>query len=185
MYQVARRNNKKKLRKLLADHPESLLSLVRLIEDVGTAVGEVFDLVGSAAIKALLDVAAQEIAGRRQQGKKRSSPIGWYGTESGSVRMGERKLRIERPRLRKRGVGAGGEVDLPAYEAMNRESDAAAFIAFCAACGMANSSHCLSPGNSGPPIPVATEVREESRPRKSKVGSLGPTAEAGNSIPHK
>jgi len=33
----------------------------------------------------------------------------------------ERKLRVERPRLRKKGTGQDGEVPIPAYEAMRRE----------------------------------------------------------------
>ena len=40
--------------------------------------------------------------------------------QSGQVYLSDRKVRVERPRLRRRGQGTGGEVEVPAYEAMNR-----------------------------------------------------------------
>lgn len=47
--------------------------------------------------------------------------MGWHGREEGTVCLRERKLRVKRPRLRKKGQGAGGEVPLPAYEALRAE----------------------------------------------------------------
>jgi putative transposase len=47
--------------------------------------------------------------------------VGWHGREAGTVCLRERKLRVERPRLRKKQQGEGGEVPLPAYEAMRGE----------------------------------------------------------------
>ena len=41
-------------------------------------------------------------------------PAGWL------VYLSDRKVRVERPRLRRRGVGEGGEVEVPAYAAMRR-----------------------------------------------------------------
>jgi transposase-like protein len=38
------------------------------------------------------------------------------------VNLKERKLRVQRPRLRKKGHGSGGEVAIPAYEAMRRDA---------------------------------------------------------------
>jgi len=121
LYQVARRNNKRKVRKILADQPEALRSLMSLTRNAGMAVREIFEIAGCAAVEAVLDISAQEIAGPRQQGRARSSPICWFGRQPGSVSLGERRLQIERPRLRKKGVGKDGEVEVPAYEAMSRE----------------------------------------------------------------
>ena len=44
--------------------------------------------------------------------------MGWHGREKGTVWLRERKLRVERPRLRQK---QRGEVPLPAYEAMRVE----------------------------------------------------------------
>jgi putative transposase len=54
-----------------------------------------------------------------------SDPIhtgsGWHGNESGTVVLSERKLRVRRPRLRKKQSGKGDEVPIPAYEAMQHD----------------------------------------------------------------
>ena len=42
------------------------------------------------------------------------------GRQGGQVYLSDRKVRIERPRLRHRGQGQGGEVEVPAYAAMRR-----------------------------------------------------------------
>ncbi|GAJ03392.1 unnamed protein product [marine sediment metagenome] len=44
--------------------------------------------------------------------------ITWHGRQQGVVSLSERKLRVEKPRLRKKGPGSGKEVLIPAYEAM-------------------------------------------------------------------
>src|SRR5713101_8369327 len=41
-----------------------------------------------------------------------------YGQQSGTVMLSDRKLAVKRPRLRQKGPGAGKEVDVPAYAAM-------------------------------------------------------------------
>src|SRR5205823_2717272 len=57
----------------------------------------------------------------RQQGKQRSGEVGWYGQQSGKVMLSDRKLAVQRPRLRQRGPGADKEVEIPAYAAMQDE----------------------------------------------------------------
>ena len=60
--------------------------------------------------------------GRREAGRSVTSgrrhgvvwPAGWCGLPV------DRKVRVERPRLRRRGAGEGGEVEVPAYAAMRR-----------------------------------------------------------------
>ena len=48
--------------------------------------------------------------------------IGWHGQQRGVVQLAERKLRINKPRLRRKGKKGGGEVMIPAYEAMQSRS---------------------------------------------------------------
>jgi transposase-like protein len=49
-----------------------------------------------------------------------------HGTQGGIVLLKERKLRVKRPRLRHRDKRTGGEVDIPAYAAMQNRPDLAA-----------------------------------------------------------
>jgi transposase-like protein len=58
------------------------------------------------------------VAGEKHQGRK-GGPIGWHGTQSGTVKLSERKVRVRKPRLRRKGQGEGAEVEIPAYEAIN------------------------------------------------------------------
>jgi transposase-like protein len=73
---------------------------------------------GRAAIQAVLGLSAQQVAGPRQQGKQRTGEVVWYGQQSGTVMLSDRKLAVHRPRLRQKGPGAGKEVEVPAYAAM-------------------------------------------------------------------
>jgi putative transposase len=75
-------------------------------------------LAGRAAIQAVLGLSAQQVAGPRQQGKQRTGEVVWYGQQSGTVMLSDRKLAVKRPRLRQKGPGAGKEVEVPAYAAM-------------------------------------------------------------------
>jgi transposase-like protein len=82
------------------------------------ACDELIDVAGRAAIQAVLGLSAQQVAGPRQQGKQRTGEVVWYGQQSGTVMLSDRKLAVKRPRLRQKGPGAGKEVEVPAYAAM-------------------------------------------------------------------
>ena len=64
---------------------------------------------------------AEGVAGPKQSGKARAdgTPV-WYGRQGGQVYLSDRKVRVERPRLRERSGGEGAEVEVPAYAAMRR-----------------------------------------------------------------
>lgn len=65
--------------------------------------------------------AAQAAVGPQQQGKRRSGDVVFHGSQPGQVFLSERKLEVERPRLRSKGPKSQ-EVEVPAYAAMqNRE----------------------------------------------------------------
>jgi len=105
----------------LVKNGQGLLPMVELIEQSQKAVDELIDEVGRATIEAVLRLSGEGIAGPPHPGKK-GGAIGWHGRESGTVCLRERKLRVQRPRLRRRDQGAGGEVPLPAYEAMRADA---------------------------------------------------------------
>ena len=75
------------------------------------------DVTGRAAIQAVLELSAQQVTGGKlsQPGKKRRGDVVRWGRQPGRVKLSNRKLRVSKPRLRKR---SGGEVKVPAYEAM-------------------------------------------------------------------
>ena len=103
--------------KALVKNGQALLPMVELIEQSKLAVDELIDVLGRAQIEAVLRLSAEGVAGPPHPGKK-GGAIGWHGREKGTVCLKERKLRVDRPRLRKKGQGEEGEVPVPAYEAM-------------------------------------------------------------------
>jgi transposase-like protein len=79
---------------------------------------ELIQVTGRAVIESVLDLSASEAAGGpTQQGKRRPGEVVFYGRQPGLVMLGDRKLEVERPRLRTRGR-RGQEVEIPAYTAM-------------------------------------------------------------------
>ena len=105
------------LTRLLSQNAQLMLPLVELIEQCRGAVDEVIDVTGRAAIQAVLELSAQQVTGGdlSQPGKKRAGDVLRWGRQSGRVNLSDRKLRVAKPRLRKR---SGGEVEVPAYEAL-------------------------------------------------------------------
>lgn len=104
----------------LAKEGQYLLPMVELIESSKAAVGELIDVVGRAAVEAVLILSALGVAGEKHRGR-RGGEVRWHGFQPGRVALAERKLRVQKPRLRRRGRGRGAEVELPAYAAMQED----------------------------------------------------------------
>ena len=117
LYQIASKTDRRKIAEFLTKDGQLLLPMLELICNTERAVDELIDMAGKAAIEAVLLLSAQQVAGPKQPGKA-TGEIGWHGRQAGVVSLSERKLRIEKPRLRKKGKGAGKEVAIPAYDAM-------------------------------------------------------------------
>src|SRR3989442_10530215 len=88
--------------------------MVDLIEQSRLAVDELIDVAGRATIETVLQLSAEQLAGPRTPGQRRQQFL-WHGRQAGRVCLRERKLGVSKPRLREKG---GGEVAIPAYEAM-------------------------------------------------------------------
>ena len=116
-YHIAEKSVSQSLADFLVKNGQGLLPMVELIEQSQKAVDELIDGVGRATIEAVLKLSAQGIAGVPHPGKK-GGGVGWHGQEAGTVCLRERKVRVKRPRLRQKERGEGGEVQVPAYEAM-------------------------------------------------------------------
>jgi putative transposase len=106
--------NAKKLAEFLSRNGQALLPMVDLIEQSRLVVDELIDVAGRATIEAVLELSAYQVAGPRTPGRRREE-VGWHGRQRGRVCLKERKLGVDKPRLRGK---SGGEVPIPAYEAM-------------------------------------------------------------------
>ena len=110
--------NEQELASFLVKNGQGLLPMVDLIEQCQVACDQLIDMTGRAAIQAVLQLSAMEAAGGpQQQGKRRSGDVVFYGRQPGQVLLSDRKLEVQRPRLRTKGPRSQ-EVEVPAYTAM-------------------------------------------------------------------
>jgi transposase-like protein len=106
------------LTEFLSKNGQFVLPMVDLIEQCQWACEELIDVTGRAAIQAVLQLsAAQAAGGEPQQGKRRAGEVVFYGRQPGQVFLSDRKLGVERPRLRTKGPKSR-EVEVPAYAAL-------------------------------------------------------------------
>lgn len=119
-YQIvdARRNRSRKiLTEQLVKSKQVLLPLVDALVVGKEKIDQTVSEVTGSLLEALLIVSAEQVAGERRRGK-RGEAIRWHGEQDGLLPLSDRKVRVKKPRLRQRKVGKGGEVHIPAYEAM-------------------------------------------------------------------
>jgi transposase-like protein len=114
----------RQLAEVLARDGQLLLPLLDLIEHAEAAVDDLIDVMGRATIEAVLLMSAAQVAGPKQQGKKADRDAVYHGSQGGRVALKERQLRVSRPRLRRKAPKPGepGEIEIPAYEAMQKDS---------------------------------------------------------------
>ena len=111
--------NQQELAGFLARNGQFLMPMVDLIEQCRLACDELIEVTGRAAIEAVLQLSASQAAGGpAQQGKRRAGDVVFYGRQPGQVMLSDRKLEVQRPRLRRRGR-PGQEVEVPAYRVMH------------------------------------------------------------------
>lgn len=116
-YQIADKTDSRKLGEFLCKEGQFLLPMVELIMGAEMAVDELIDVAGRATLEAVLTLSAQEVVGPKHPGKA-GGEITWYGRQQTTIPLSERKLRVEKPRLRRKGKGTDKEVAIPAHEAM-------------------------------------------------------------------
>lgn len=122
-YQIISKTDSRKLSDFLSQEGQLLLPMVDLITQAQIAVDELIDVTGRATIEAVMTLSAQELAGPKHPGKK-AGDIRWYGRQDATIPLSDRKLRVARPRLRRKGKSrqVGMEIDIPAYRAMLENS---------------------------------------------------------------
>jgi transposase-like protein len=115
--------NEQELATFLSKNGQGLLPMVDMIEQSRMACNQLIDVTGRAVLQAVLQLSAAQVAGGpQQQGKRRPSSVVFYGRQAGQVMLSDRKLQVERPRLRTKGRGRTKEVEIPAYTAMQDQS---------------------------------------------------------------
>ena len=120
-YEVTERTDKRAIAEFLKREGQFLVPMVELVEEAELAIDEVIEVLGRATIEAVLEMSAEGVAGPKQAGRaRREDQAVWYGRQGGQVYLSDRKVQVERPRLRRRGRGEGGEIEVPAYAAMRR-----------------------------------------------------------------
>ncbi len=112
----------RRLAQFLVRNGQALLPMLELIEQSRMALDELIDVMGRASIEAVLQLSAVQVAGPPQQGKARQPDVVWHGRQSGRVCLKERQLRVNKPRLRRKGRGAGKEVLIPVYQALQQDT---------------------------------------------------------------
>jgi len=127
-YQIAQKKETRRIAEFMAANAQAVLPMLDLIEESMIAIDDLVETLGRATIEAVLLVSATNVAGERRQGVKSEKEVGWHGSQGGVVSLENRKMRIGRPRLRKKGSGRGGEVGVPAYEAMRDDSRLTGYI---------------------------------------------------------
>ena len=103
-YEKKGQPDKAELRNLLAkDGRDYLLPLVNVFALAGGALDHIIDVIGRAAIEAVLDISAADVAGEKQPGKERKGGgAAYHGRQRGRVYLADRAVRVEKPRLRSR-----------------------------------------------------------------------------------
>lgn len=120
VYQIGGEHDTQVVEELLVQNGQALLPMVELIEGAQLAVDEFIDVLGRASLEAVLELSAARVAGPRHPGKA-GGEVRRHGKQSGTVCLSTQKVRVRKPRLRKKGGGAGAEVGVPAYEAMQSD----------------------------------------------------------------
>lgn len=115
--------NEQELATFLTKNGQGLLPMVDLIEQSRMACDQLIDVTGRAVLQAVLQLSAAQVAGGpQQQGRRRSESVVFYGRQAGQVMLSDRKIQVERPRLRTKGRSRSKEVEIPAYTAMQEQS---------------------------------------------------------------
>ena len=114
-----RRAIERSVKEMFADGGQLVLPILSLVSEARSQLDEVLGEVNRGILESLLLASAEERAGAKTPGRA-SGEVRWYGTQGGRLALGDRKVRLRRPRLR----DSEGEVAIPAYELLKRNPGA-------------------------------------------------------------
>ena len=119
VYQKGTEEASRALATLFEAHPEAMAPLLNIVVEAKVTLDAFIDVVGRSCLEAVLQLSAAEVAGPPHQGKAGGDVV-WHGTQTGVVTLPTQKVRVTKPRLRRKGGGKGAEVTVPAYTAMQQ-----------------------------------------------------------------
>ena len=120
-YQITSRKGSAALRQFLTKEGAALLPMVALLEQGQLAVEELVGQLGKATLEAVLAISAEQVVGPPHPGRP-GGAIRRHGEQGGVVAWDGQRVRVQKPRLRRKGGGRGAEVAIPAYAAMQDEA---------------------------------------------------------------
>jgi putative transposase len=100
-----------------SDQIASLLPSIDLLEKSRLIAEGAIIEIGRLTLETVLNMSAVEAAGEPQRGKKKDE-IRHHGSQPGNVKIGGKRIQVERPRLRSKD---GHEVPVPAYEILKKD----------------------------------------------------------------
>lgn len=121
-YQIVTRADEKSasiIQEFCQSNGQILLPLVEKIQSASAMVSSVIHELSLKTLETILMLSAEQIAGPRTPGKT-SGEIRWHGSQPGVVALADRKVKVQRPRLRHK---SEGEVAVPAYQSMRKDKD--------------------------------------------------------------
>jgi transposase-like protein len=116
-----RRAIERSVKEMFANGGQLVLPILSLVTEARAQLEDVLGEVNREILESLLLASAEERAGAKTPGRA-SGEVRWYGTQGGRLPLGDRHVRLRRPRLR----DGGGEVAIPAYECLKRDAGAGA-----------------------------------------------------------
>lgn len=122
---------KRQAQPLLKANPEAVLPMLEMIERAQLCLDDLLGDLSRGFIEELLMLSASTVAGGKHPGR-REGEVRWHGQQGGVVRVGQAKLRVQRPRLR----DARGEVPIPAYAALHADLAMSRRVADILACNV-------------------------------------------------
>ena len=116
-----RRAIERSVKEMFANGGQLVLPILSLVTEARAQLEDVLGEVNREILESLLLASAEERAGAKTPGRA-SGEVRWYGTQGGRLPLGDRHVRLRRPRLR----DGTGEVAIPAYECLKRDAGAGA-----------------------------------------------------------
>lgn len=114
-----RRAIERAVKDMFASQGQLVLPILSLVTQARAQLEDILGEVNREILESLLFASAEERAGAKTPGRA-SGEVRWYGTQGGRLPLGDRQVRLRRPRLRDH----AGEVVIPAYECLKRDPSA-------------------------------------------------------------
>ena len=121
---VVERNDHSALLAHFAQCPQLFSPLLALIESGKQSIAAVMNQAGRAMVELMLQLSAGTIAGQKRPGRQDGEVL-WHGSQGGQVCLLERRLKVQKPRLRTRG-GQAREVAIPLYQRLQQDAELSA-----------------------------------------------------------